>query len=84
MGIFWRWRKRGKISLKREARRQKRIPDGDVPEICLLNPDGDLAREILESGAEKDPHWACYHTEMFTLVRNDVRIGVIGCAVGAP
>lgn len=70
--------------LLREARRQKGIPEGNVPEICLLDPDGDLARELQESGVEKDPHWACYHTEMFTLERNGVRVGVIGCAVGAP
>jgi hypothetical protein len=31
----------------REARRQKRLPAGDVPPIYLLDPDGDLIAETL-------------------------------------
>ena len=70
--------------LLREARRQKNIPSGDVPEICLLDPDGDLFRELKASGARKNPHWACYHTEMLELITPTEKVGVIGCAVGAP
>lgn len=32
--------------LLREARRQKHVPDGNVPVICLLDPDGDLSRDF--------------------------------------
>jgi len=28
-------------NLLREARRQKDLPDGRVPRICILDPDGD-------------------------------------------
>jgi len=69
--------------LLREARRQKHIPAGDVPEICLLDPDGDLSRELKESGARMNPHWACYHTEMLELTTPTATVGVIGCAVGS-
>lgn len=69
--------------LLREARRQKTIPVGEIPEICLLDPDGDLARHLLRSGARLNPHWACYHTEMVELETDAGVIGVVGCAVGA-
>ncbi len=69
--------------LLREARRQKSLPAGEVPEICLLDPDGDLFRHLKDSGARRNPHWACYHTELFELAEAAESIGVIGCAVGA-
>jgi len=28
--------------------------------------------------------WACYHTDLWETTIDDVRIGVVGCAVGAP
>ena len=34
-------------NLLREARRQKNIPTCKVPDICLLDPDGDLANYLL-------------------------------------
>lgn len=70
-------------ALLREARRQKSIPAGSVPEICLLDPDGDLFRHLKDSGARRNPHWACYHTELYELEIADETVGVIGCAVGS-
>jgi uridine phosphorylase len=70
-------------NLLREARRQKRIPLGNVPAICVLDPDGDLARHLRVSGARLNPHWACYHTELYELDVNGTAVGVLGCAVGA-
>ena len=29
-------------NLLREARRQKSIPDGSIPTVCILDPDGDM------------------------------------------
>lgn len=70
-------------NLLREARRQKFIPTGDVPEICVLDPDGDLSRHLRDCGAPRNPHWACYHTELFDFVLPGAAVGVLGCAVGA-
>ncbi len=43
-------------NLLREARRQKRLPAGDVPEICALDPDGDLVRQLCADGrAQRSP-----------------------------
>ena len=72
--------------LLREARRQKALPDRDVPRICVLDPDGDLVRHLRATGAARpSPGWACYHTELVECALIDGPIvGVVGCAVGAP
>ncbi len=72
--------------LLREARRQRGLPDRDVPAVCVLDPDGDLVRHLRRTGqARTSPGWACYHTELaeFTLA-DGTAAGVVGCAVGAP
>jgi uridine phosphorylase len=70
-------------SLLREARRQKGVSEGSVPEICVLDPDGDLSRHMRDSGAKRNHYWACYHSTMYDLVLKGRTVGVIGCAVGA-
>jgi len=70
-------------NLLREARRQKAVPSGDVPEICVLDPDGDLFRYLRDSGARRNPYWACYHTDLYELDVEGEPVGVLGCAVGA-
>jgi uridine phosphorylase len=70
-------------SLLREARRQKALPDGDVPPVCVLDPDGDLVAYVRKRfGATPCPQWACYHTQMWTWTADALRYGVIGHVVG--
>lgn len=69
--------------LIREARRQKGIPNGSVPEVCLLDPDGDFVRHLKQEGVERNPLWACYHTDLYDFKIGNEKVGVIGCAVGA-
>ena len=70
--------------LLREARRQKSIPLGSVPRICVLDPDGDLVRYLAENGlAHRQPHWACYHTEMYYFTDQGIEYGIVGNVVGA-
>jgi hypothetical protein len=55
-------------NLLREARRQKGLPDVEVPAVGLLDPDGDVVRYLATSGrGTKHPAWACYHTEMWVV-----------------
>lgn len=71
-------------NLLREARRQKTLPRGRVPAVCLLDPDGDIVRMLKrEERARLDPAWACYHTELFRFELGGRECGIIGCAVGA-
>src|SRR5436190_5122830 len=71
-------------NLLREARRQKGLVQADVPEICVLDPDGDILRALRRAGrARLSPGWACYHTELYEFTQDGIRFGIIGCAVGA-
>ena len=71
-------------SLLRESRRQKGLAMASVPHTCVLDPDGDIARNLVASGrAHRDPDWACYHTDLQVVDDGDVSYGIIGGAVGA-
>lgn len=83
-------------SLLREARRQKGMEAGRVPDICILDPDGDIVRHLRAVGAvgavgasgaaysaTRDPAWACYHSELYRFTRGGREYGIVGCAVGA-
>ena len=37
-------------NLLREARRQRHLPDLAVPDVCLLDPDGDVVRYLRVTG----------------------------------
>jgi len=72
-------------SLLCEARRQKDLPDGSVPDICILDPDGDIVQHLSETDqATADPTWPGYHTDLHRFEHNSETFGIVGCAVGAP
>ena len=71
-------------NLLREARRQKGLACADVPEICVLDPDGDILRVLRREGrASLSSAWACYHTDLYEFDEGSEHLGIIGCAVGA-
>jgi len=71
-------------SLLREARRQKEVPDLPVPEVCILDPDGDIVRHLRATRrAQRVEGWACYHSEMDRFTESGREYGIVGCAVGA-
>ncbi len=71
-------------SLLREARRQKGAEAVAVPKVCLLDPDGDIVRQLrAERRAQRHEGWVCYHTEMWVFDLDGYEIGVVGCVVGA-
>jgi uridine phosphorylase len=72
-------------ALLREARRQKGLPEVPVPAVCILDPDGDIVRQLRKSArARLSESWPCYHTELHEFELAGERAGIIGCAVGAP
>jgi uridine phosphorylase len=72
-------------SMLRETRRQRSLPEGLVPEICMLDPDGDIVSRLVDAKrAVPDPHWACYHTVLHRFELQGIPVGIIGCAVGGP
>ncbi|MGH9551646.1 MAG: hypothetical protein ACRD3W_19835, partial [Terriglobales bacterium] len=71
-------------ALLREARRQKGIGTATVPQVCVLDPDGDMVRYLrAANGAERLSSWPCYHTDLYEFEYEGVNCGIIGCAVGA-
>jgi len=71
-------------NLLREARRQKGLSDRLVPDVCVLDPDGDIVRQAKAGGRGiRDPDWACYHTELYRMTHDGFELGVVPCAVGA-
>ena len=71
-------------NLLREARRQKSLPQCEIPAICLLDPDGDIVTYLSKSGrASVNRCWAGYHTTMHEFELGGQRVGIIGQAVGA-
>ncbi len=72
-------------NLMRETRRQKGLPRGKIPQVCILDPDGDMVAHLARTKlAEPDPAWACYHTTLYRFERAGTTFGIIGCAVGGP
>jgi hypothetical protein len=72
-------------NLLREARRQLHRRADVVPETCLLDPDGDIARYLQRKGCgRRSRTWACYHTDLWETEIDGIPIGVVGNAVGAP
>ena len=71
-------------NLLRESRRQNELPPGSVPEICVLDPDGDIVENLLaRSQARSNEYWACYHTRMYDFECGDSVLGIVGYTVGA-
>lgn len=72
-------------NLLRETRRQKFLPTGSVPRVCVLDPDGDILAHLQQSGrAEREVAWACYHTTLHRFAVGGLTYGIIACAVGGP
>ena len=72
-------------NLLREARRQKNKKDCNVPDICLLDPDGDLAEYLLKNNlSTKNECWACYHSILYEGKLDGHSIGIIPYVVGSP
>lgn len=72
-------------NLLREARRQKQIASSRIPDICILDPDGDIVRSLIARGeALLEAGWACYHTQLYSFRHEGIDFGIVGCAVGAP
>jgi uridine phosphorylase len=63
----------------------RNLPNEPVPRVCLLDPDGDIAAHLADTGGgHRHTGWACYHTDMWVTDMAGTDVGVVGRAVGAP
>jgi uridine phosphorylase len=55
-----------------------------VPDVCLLDPDGDIVRRLKGEGrARRHDGWVCYHTDLYVFEEGGLTVGVVGYAVGS-
>ncbi len=72
-------------SLIAAVREERRLPPDPVPEVCVLEFDGDLTDWLVATGRAQRLHpWACFHTTMEGLDVDGVKIGVIARTIGGP
>lgn len=67
------------------VREQRRLDTLDLPEVCVLDFDGDLT-DSLVAAREVQPcaGWPCFHTTMWSLGVDGVRCGLIARTIGGP
>jgi uridine phosphorylase len=72
-------------NLMNDVRRTRQIPAGSVPQICILEFDGDLTDWLVRDGlATLHEPWPCFHTKMFALDLAGVHCGLVARTIGGP
>lgn len=67
------------------ARKQKHLPIGKLPAVCVLDFDGDLTDTLVDSDFAKPiPQWACFHTKMYGVEVDGTLCGIIPRTIGGP
>lgn len=65
------------------VRQMRGLPETPVPAICILEFDGDLTDWLVSQGiATRFTPWACFHTSMYTVDCDGVRVGIIARTIG--
>ncbi len=66
------------------ARERKGLASCGAPQVCVLDPDGDLERYLEARGElREEANWGCFHTRLVVHEGLDRPVGIIGRAVGA-
>lgn len=72
-------------NLLEAVRVERDLPRDPVPEICILEFDGDLTDWLVGTGvAKRWRPWACFHTSMQIVDVDGERVGVIARTIGGP
>lgn len=72
-------------SLIEAVRAKRELSSIAVPEVCILEFDGDLTDDLVESKAVYPwTNWACFHTPMFALDVNARACGIVPRTIGGP
>jgi uridine phosphorylase len=73
------------VDLIEAVRKQRGIAGETVPEVCVLDFDGDLTDDLVKSGeATPCSGWPCFHTAMWSIQVGDSRCGIIPRTIGGP
>ena len=67
------------------VRLERGVSSEPVPEICVLEFDGDLTDWLVSTGvATTYKAWACFHTTMFSFDVDGVTCGIVPRTIGGP
>jgi purine-nucleoside phosphorylase len=67
------------------VRAERGMTSAAVPEVCILEFDGDLTDRLVRDNIVKPwTTWACFHTPMFALEVNGKPCGIVPRTIGGP
>ena len=67
------------------VRAERAMASVAVPEVCILEFDGDLTDRLVQGNLVKPwTSWACFHTPMFALEANGKPCGIVPRTIGGP
>src|SRR5271166_1780686 len=67
------------------VRMQRRMAGEALPEVCVLDFDGDLTDDLVRLGeATPCADWPCFHTAMWMIEVGKARCGIIPRTIGGP
>lgn len=71
--------------LVKAVRAQRRLEPKPIPEVCVLEFDGDLTDWLVSTGAAQPcKSWACFHTTMFSFEVDGITYGIVPRTIGGP
>lgn len=72
-------------ALTAAVQRARQLSGTAVPEVCVLEFDGDLTDWLVTHGRARPwPTWACFHTPMFTIDVDGQPCGIVPRTIGGP
>lgn len=67
------------------VRMERHLEPAPIPEVCILEFDGDLTDWLVSTGvAQPNEAWACFHTTMHSFRVDDVNFGIVPRCIGGP
>jgi uridine phosphorylase len=71
--------------LMNAVRAERGLANEPVPQLCILDFDGDLSDRLAEEGATSPlASWACFHTSMRVMSLDGLSCGIVPRTIGGP
>ncbi len=72
-------------ALVEAVRRERELTPQLIPQVCILEFDGDLTDWLVSTGiAQPCKSWACFHTSMFSFKVDGITCGIVPRTIGGP
>ena len=72
-------------ALMEVVRMDRGLSRDPIPQVCVLEFDGDLTDWLVSRGAVRNcKSWACFHTPMFLLEVDGITFGIVPRTIGGP